>query len=152
MKSTSVFGVFAIVMIGSLLLAAPACAGDKVLELEALLIWGTNDPRPQDKKIKPVEEAVGKKLEKMPFKWKYYYEVTRRPCLVEPGKKQKVRMSRKCEISVRKVDEDKIEFTLIGQGKKVGRVTQELPQGEILVVGGNAENFTSWFVVLRHAK
>jgi hypothetical protein len=34
----------------------------------------------------------------------------------------------------------------------VNTVTQALPKGELLIVGGDAENDTAWFVVIRQAE
>ena len=58
-------------------------------------------------------------------------------------------MSDQCEIVVKPIEHQKVELSLRGQGKRVGKVTQKLPPNDMLVVGGNAENFTAWFVVLR---
>ena len=68
--------------------------------------------------------------------------------MASAGEKKK-RMSKDCEIKVRNMGKSVVEVSLIGKGEPVGKVTQALPKGELLVTGGNAENFTAWFVVLK---
>jgi hypothetical protein len=128
--------------------AAPA--GD--LQLEAQLIWGTNDPKSPDPRHKPVEAAVAKRLKSLPFKWSNYFEVNRKRITVKPTAASLVPLSGDCEISVARLDDEQVELILFGKGKLVGKVAQKLPKGELLVMGGNAPNFTGWFVVLKLAE
>jgi hypothetical protein len=125
---------------------------DSTAKLEAILIWGTNDPAPNDPALKPVDPRTARKLGKLPFKWKSYYEVKRVAFEVAPGKRRRVTLSEECEILVRTVEGDTVELALRGKGKPVGKVTQSLPLGQDLVTGGNAENLSAWFVVLRRTE
>ena len=122
------------------------------MKLEAQLIWGTNDEKPSDPDIKEVDPKLEKKLKKSPFKWKHYFEVNRKKFSVKKGESQKVEMSKDCEIEVHNLSDDVVELTLFGKGKSVGTIKQGLPKGELLVTGGNAENLTAWFVVLRQVE
>jgi hypothetical protein len=126
---------------------APALAAD--LKLEAQLIWGSNDAKSPDPSHKPVDAKVAEKLKRLPFKWTSYFEVTRKQLSVPQGGATKVTMSKDCDVSVRNLGNASVEVTLFGKGQPVGKFTQALPKGELLVTGGNAANFTSWFVVLR---
>ena len=46
--------------------------------IRAVLIWGTNDPKPAaTPKLKDLDEKTRKKLRAV-FKWKDYYEVNRK--------------------------------------------------------------------------
>ncbi len=119
------------------------------LKLEALLIWGTNEEKSPDPRHKPVETQVAKKLKDLPFKWSHYFEVNRKEFTVPRDQPRRVAMSDECEISVRQAENDQVELILYGKGKRVGRITQKLPRGETLVLGGNAPNYTAWFVVLQ---
>jgi hypothetical protein len=119
------------------------------LKLEAQLIWGTNDPKSPDPKHKPVGPEVARKLRRLPFKWENYFEVTRKQLVVPSGAVKSEAMSKDCEIRVKNLGNSTVEVSLFGKGKPVGKITQALPKGELLVTGGNAENFTAWFVVLR---
>jgi len=124
-------------------------AGD--LKLEAQLIWGTNDAKSPDPNHKPVDPDVAKKLRTLPFKWANYYEVTRKQFAVPESGVRSETMSKECEIEVKNLGKSVVEFSLVGRGEHVGKITQSLPKGELLVTGGNAPNFTAWFVVLKQA-
>ncbi len=116
---------------------------------EATLVWGTNDAELPGSALKPVPPPVARKLAKLPFKWAHYYAVECKEFALDKGQRTKVQMSRECEITVKAVDDETVELALRGQGQPVGKVTQKLVGDELLVTGGNAENFTAWFVVLR---
>ena len=60
-----------------------------------------------------------------------------------------ITMSKTCVISVTNIGGDQVKFSLFGKGKLANTVTQALPNGQLLVTGGDAENSTAWFVVLR---
>jgi hypothetical protein len=64
-------------------------------------------------------------------------------------KEKTVNMSKDCAIAVRNLGGSVVEFRLFGKGKLVNKITQPLPKGQILVEGGNADNATAWFVVLK---
>lgn len=117
----------------------------------ASLVWGTNTAEPADSVLKPVSEEVSRKLGKLPFKWRHYYLVEKKEIQVATGQPQTVRLSEQCEIIVKPLDQERVELSLRGEGKPVGKVTQKLPSDELLVTGGNAENLTAWFVVLRRS-
>lgn len=122
------------------------------LKLEAQLIWGTNDPQSPDPNHKPAEPEIQKKLRSSPFKWAHYYEVNRREFSVPKDNSTKIAMSKDCEIQVRNLDGSNVEVSLIGKGHPAGKVRQPLPKGELLIYGGDAPNFTSWFVVLKRVE
>jgi hypothetical protein len=143
-------GRIAAVLILFALTSTHALAGD--MKLEAQLIWGTNDEKSPDPKHKAVEPEVERKLKKLPFKWKNYFEVTRKEFVVSKNGSDAVVLSKDCEIKVRNTNDDVLEVTIFGKGKSVGKITQALPKGELLVTGGNAENVTAWFVVLRQVE
>lgn len=126
---------------------APALAGE--LKLEAQLIWGTNDEKSPNPEHKAVDPQVEKRLKKLPFKWQHYFQVNRKQFAVAEGDTKKVVLSKDCEIKVRNVGKGVVEVHLFGKGELVSKISQSLPKDEWLVMGGNAANFTSWFVVLR---
>lgn len=124
----------------------PATAGE--LKLEAQLIWGANVEKSPDAKHKAVDSKVEKKLKKLPFKWQNYFEVNRQKFSVAEGETKKLVLSKDCEIKVRNAGHNTVELQIFGKGESVGKISQALPKEELLVTGGNAANFTSWFVVL----
>jgi hypothetical protein len=141
---------FSRVMVLFLLVAVAgtdAFAGD--MKLEAQLIWGTNDDKSPDPGHKPVKGKILEKLKKLPFNWQNYFEVTRKEFVVSKNGSQAVVLSKDCEIKVRNPEKNMLEVTLLGKGQEIGKIKQPLPKDRLLVIGGNAENFTSWFVVLR---
>jgi hypothetical protein len=129
---------------------ATAAAAPADLHLQAQLIWaGDGAKPPEGKNYKPVEGAVGKKLKDLPLKWKSYFEVSRTNFVVVPATLCKVAVSEKCQLEVRAKSDSSLEVQLIGKGKQVFKRTQSLPEGEILVLGGNAPNDTAWLVIIR---
>ena len=137
----------------ALLLMAGAARGLAAdLKLEAQLIWGTNDAKSPDPNHKPVDADVARKLKTLPFKWANYYEVTRKQFAVPESGQRSETMSKECEIRVKNLGKSVVELSLVGRGEHVGKITQALPKRELLVTGGNAPNFTAWFVVLKQAE
>jgi hypothetical protein len=122
------------------------------IKFEAQLIWGTNDLLPPNPKNKAVDPEVEKKLKKLPFKWEHYFEIRSKKFTVDEGDSKMVEMSSQCEIKVKNVGGSVVEVHLFGKGKSVGKIGQSLPKGELLVTGGNAENLTAWFVVLKQVE
>src|SRR5215510_10256207 len=126
--------------------ASQAIAGD--MKLEVQLLWGTNDPQSPDPKHRPVEADVHKKLKELPLKWSNYFVVNKKQFDVSSNGTSKVPLSEKCAIEVKNLGHSTVEVSLFGKGEKIIGQTQALPKGEILVLGGNAPNATSWLVIL----
>ena len=127
-----------------------AASDTDTLNIEAQLVWGTNGPKP-DSKLKPVGPKMSERLKKSPFKWDYYYEVNRQTHPVKFNEEKTITMSKNCQIVITNLGDSQVKLQLIGKGQLVNTVTQSLPKGELLVVGGNAENSTPWFVIIRQA-
>ena len=125
-------------------------AGD--LKLRTRLIWGTDEEKPEDKKLKEVESKLADKLHRF-YKWKNYFEVRSTNVILVANAPQKVAMSRKCELELKRVDEATVELKLVGEGKHVKTVRQPvklLLQGEYFIFGGDdKEKYNdAWFVVI----
>ena len=71
---------------------------------------------------------------------------------VPPKDPVKASVSDKCEIQVKNLGNTTVEVSLYGKREHVLKRTQRLPKGETLVLGGNAPNATSWFVILRQTE
>src|SRR6266446_2070974 len=120
-------------------LATALCAPAD-FHLQAQLLWATEGAKPPEgKNYKPVEGAVGKMLKDLPLKWKNYFEVSRTDFVVASSALRKVAVSEKCVLEVRTHEDSNVEVKLIGKGKETVK-SQSLPEGEILVVGGNSPN------------
>jgi len=125
-------------------------AGD--LKLRAQLIWATDEEKPKDKKLKEVESKLADKLRRF-YKWKNYFEVSSQNVILPPNAPQKLAMSRKCELELKRVDEATIELKLVGEGKHVKTVRQRvkpLLEGEYSIFGGDDKDKDgdAWFVVI----
>jgi hypothetical protein len=125
-----------------------AQAGSGDMNIEAQLIWGTNDLKP-DPKLKPVGPNLSAKLKNSPFKWDHYFEMHRETFTLKANEEKPITMSRVCEIKVTNLGDEQVKFQLFGKGQLANTVTQALPKGHLLITGGDAENSTAWFVVLR---
>lgn len=131
---------------------APASALGMELKLRCQLIWGTNDPKPGDGKCADVAPDLRKRLSRV-FKWQNYYLVKSLDVTVKPGETPRVRMSEKCELEFKLVDDFTLEIKLFGEGKLAKTVRQSLQalrQGELAVLAGDSkEKFgDAWFVVI----
>jgi len=124
-----------------------ARCGSADLNLLAQLVWGTNNEKPGDPKLKEVDPGVAEKLRKV-FKWKNYFEVKRQSFTVAVGSPKKVKMSDDCEIEVQNLGNSSIEVKLYGKGKLAVRKTQKISSSELLVLAGDDKDDTAWFVVL----
>ena len=58
----------------------------------------------------------------------------------------------RCSVTVKSLVDGKIELTLMGKGQPACKITQELKTGKCLVAGGNAQNSTAWFVVIKQTE
>ncbi len=150
-KFVSATRLAAVLTTAVLTIAATSIGRAADLKLEAQLIWGTNDANSPNPQHKPVEPEVARKLKGLPFKWSHYYVVNRVQFTVSENSERKERMSKECEIQVKNLGNSQVELTLYGKSEPVGKITQALPKGELLVTGGNAANSTAWFVALRQA-
>lgn len=140
------------ILLVSVISACWVQAGPSELDLEAQLIWGTNDEKSPDPNHKDVDPAVAKKLSHSPYKWKNYFEVNRQKTSVAAGTTQKLVMSKQCEIEIKNLNDDRIEVKLFGNKKPVSRHVTALPPGQIFIVGGDAKNDTAWLIVIKRAE
>ncbi|MDW8308872.1 MAG: hypothetical protein RMK20_05815 [Verrucomicrobiales bacterium] len=144
------FSLHALLLAALALLAGGAPATASNLKFEAQLVWGTNEETPARPDLKPVEESVRQKLAALPIKWEHYYEINRERFEIPPGGKDRVTLSEKCSVEVRSLEGKKVEVRWYNQKKElVGRQTQPLGKGEMIVLGGNAPNATCWLVILK---
>ena len=138
----------------SLLFALPAFATDtnkaevKPQKFAAILIWGTDGDRPEGKDLKDVDNSLKEKFKKI-FKWKNYFEVTRKPFGLKPGDTHMLKLSPKCDVKVHQSEKEGLEVELIGEGNFVVKRKQAMPLTDILILAGDDKNSTAWFVVIK---
>lgn len=126
-----------------LLTGGSALAADNDLKLEAQLVSGTNDPQA---KGTPVSPQIEKRLKHLPLKWEHYFVVNSQKFTLSKNESKELQLSDQCQISVASLGGEKVTLTLESNAEKVGKVTQRLKKGQVLVAGGNAGNS---IVVLR---
>jgi hypothetical protein len=126
-------------------------AADKTLKLDAQLIWGTDQENPNKTDLKDISPELRKKLCKV-FKWKNYFEISRKEVILPQQANQRIRMSPKCELEFSQAGESCIEVKLYGENHLVVRKKQALVSGEPMVLAGDDKNDTAWFVVIADRK
>lgn len=129
-----------------------ATAGEA--KFEAQLIWATDEVKPPSDDYKPVNEETRKKLESLNLKWKNYFIVSRKEFKTKDGESGNVQMSETSTITVKVLEDKKVEVVLYGKkGKECSRRSQPLKVGEMLCFGGNVpEKDTAWLVTLKLLK
>jgi hypothetical protein len=123
--------------------------GGSDLNVEAVLVWGTNSEKPAAKKLRELEPDLARKLGKSPYKWKNYFEVERKSVVSPVNVTKRLIMSERCELEVKNLGDERVEVKLIGQGKPVSRHVESLPPGYTVVLSGDDKNDTCWMIVLR---
>jgi hypothetical protein len=126
-------------------------AAERVQKFDARLIWGTDQDKPDHADLKEIDPGLRKKLCKV-FKWKNYFEVSRKDILLPQQSFKKIRMSPKCELEFAQVGPDGIEVKLYGENKLVFTKKQTLLPGEPMVLAGDDKNDTAWFVIITEQK
>ena len=130
-----------------------ARAGD--LKLKAQLVWATDEEKPADKKLKEVDSKLAAFFRRF-YKWKNYFEVSSQNVILPRNAPQKLAMSRKCELELKRVDDATIELKLVGEGKHVKTYRQRvkpLLDGEYLIFGGDdkEKDADAWFIAISQA-
>ena len=128
-----------------LLAASAASAAD--MNLEARLVWGTNDEK-GGPDCKPVDAELSANLHRM-FKWKNYFEITNQVADIPENKTRDLKMSDRCTLRIKNLGGSRVEINCIGEGKEVHKRADTLLPHTWLVLGGNDTNNTAWFIGLR---
>jgi hypothetical protein len=121
------------------------------LKLRAQLIWGTNDPLPDDPKHKDVSEGLKKRLQGV-FKWNNYTEINRHDLSIPAKGTKRVRLSPQCEVEVRDQGDNRVTVRLYGEKKMLVEQRYNPNSKDYLVLGDHDKNKTAWFVVLSRVK
>lgn len=114
----------------------------------AMVIWGTDSEKPDDKDLKDVDPALKEKFKKI-FKWKNYYEVSRTNVVAKAGQSKHFTLSKKCDVKLHLTESEGMEVEMFGEGKSVYKGKHSMPVKDILILAGDDKNATAWFVVLK---
>jgi hypothetical protein len=128
-----------------LLAATAASAGD--MNLEARLVWGTNDEK-GGPNCKPVDAELSASLHRT-FKWTNYFEITKQVAAIPEKQTRDIKMSDRCTLRIKNLGGSRVEINCIGQGKQVHKGSYTLTPPSWLVLGCNDTNNTAWFIGLR---
>ena len=113
--------------------------------LKANLILGTNKEH-KDKMEAPPQ--IKDKLSKV-FKWKYYYRLNRKKIELKDKDTKPIQLSRSASIKVTNLKKNKkIAVSLYSEGRMLVQKTQALKTGKHMVLAGNTESDSAWFIVL----
>lgn len=115
--------------------------------VQAVLVWGTNESKPNGKSLKEVDAKLRERLANI-FKWQNYFEVSRKSAGVPAGKTQGIKLSDDCSVEIKILPENLAEVKLIGKGKTIVTRRHSLSKPDALVLAGDDKNNTAWFVVL----
>lgn len=115
--------------------------------VQAVLVWGTNESQPSGKNIKELDAKLRERLANI-FKWRNYFEVSRKTAGVTPSKSQLVKLSDDCSVDIKMLPDNQAEVKLIGKGKTIVTRRHSLAKPDALVLAGDDKNNTAWFVVL----
>jgi hypothetical protein len=134
-----------VVVVGLVAASRPAMAEE--LKIEATLIWATNEEKPADPKLKPIDPKFAEELRKI-FKWNNYFEVSRTNGVVPNRGSKAFKVSDKCVIEITELEGPTVAVKLIGEGKAVNKTTKALKRGDYFTLGGDSKNGSAWFVII----
>jgi len=137
-RAALIFGLFIAMM--------SARAAD--MQLEAKLIWGSNDVTNKVKHAVVQDPKLSADLHRI-FKWSNYYEITDKDLKIPDNKTGILQMSEKCKLEVKNLGKNWIEVNCIGNGKQVSKGKHSLAPGKWVTLAGSDKNNTAWFVVMR---
>jgi hypothetical protein len=119
------------------------------------LVLGTNQDKPPDAKYKAVGPTLSKQLSGV-FQWKSYWEANRKDVGVKSGKASRVRLSKDCEVEIEFITSSTSattttnrEIRLFRKGTLVCKSKREIGSKKMSILGGDATDGSSWFVVVR---
>lgn len=116
-------------------------------KLDVQLVWGSNGEESPNPNHKPLDASLAKKLGM--FKWKKYYQVTRKELVLVDHAPQKVRLSPQCLIEVKHLEGPRYEINVFGEGKHVRKITEKITKHDSLAIAGDDKNDCAWFILIR---
>jgi hypothetical protein len=118
------------------------------MQLEAKLIWGSNDSADKVSHKLVADPKLSSDLHRI-FKWSNYYEINTKSVTIPANKSGELQMSEKCKLEIKNLGKNWIEVNCIGKGKQVSKGKHSLAPGKWFTLAGNDKNNTAWFVVMR---
>ena len=135
-----------------MLLALPCAAlsAEKdEITLYLQLIRGTDGDQPPAADARIAGPELCRRLQM--FKWKNYWEISRRSVRLGYGEKTRQRMTAEREVEIARKSPHELIISNYANGKLTRRRTQSL-ETPFYIAGGDKDPDQSWFIVLRHDK
>ena len=133
-----------------------AAEGEPAKKFLTQLVWCTDKAKPADQDLKDLNEPLVGKVRRI-LKWKNYFEVSRKILSLPGDGGKKIRVSNRCEVVLKEIDEQQIEVFLYGDKKLTNKAVQKylpiLTKGEYLMIGGDdKDNYgDAWLLVISAA-
>jgi hypothetical protein len=125
-------------------LAAGADKGGVTFYLQ--LIRGSDDDKPPAPEARLAGPEISRRLQM--FKWKNYWEITRRTAVLPAGGKTRQRMSAEREVEIALSAAHEVTVGLYTHGELIRRRKQSLDT-PFYIAGGDKDATESWFIVVR---
>ncbi|HEY3862365.1 MAG TPA: hypothetical protein VGO59_10795 [Verrucomicrobiae bacterium] len=129
-------------------LLAP-CADKTDVTFYLQLIRGTDDDKPPATEARMAGPEVRRRLQM--FKWKNYWEMSRRTVVLGAGSKTRQRMSARREVEILRGAPREITVCIYADGKLTRRRKQSVDT-PFYIAGGDKDASQSWFIVVRRDK
>ncbi|MDP7442564.1 MAG: hypothetical protein QGI37_12550 [Verrucomicrobiota bacterium] len=118
------------------------------ITVQAHLVLGTSK---EEKGKMEVPAAIRKKLAQV-FKWKHYYNLNAMQMNIADAATKTAKLSRAASIKVTNRKNGKVAVSLFSKGRMLVQKAQNLKPGSHMVLAGNTETNSAWFIVLSKTK
>ena len=130
--------------------SAVCLAESQPVTLYAQVIRGTDQEKPAQVGWKPIGPRLSGQLCPK-FRWKNYWEVSRKAVQVQPGKTVRIKATPEREIEIELGASGESEIRLYSAGKLV-RKSKQSRDSKMTIMGGGSDESESWFIVVRRDK
>ncbi len=144
-RCRSFLAIVAVMLAGFFSTAAQSNAPE--LKLQVQLVWATDDVKSPDSNHKELAGGLAKKFAST-YRWKNYFEVNNQSLTIPANATKKTTLSPHCAVEVKYLGGSKVEVMFEGKGKKLVKVCDVIKSTEPLIIAGDAQNSTAWFVVI----
>lgn len=136
-----------------LILAATAFSAPAApLNLEVRLIHVTDEEMTPASSSQRVEPLIAEKLRRLPFKWKHFYETSRKTISLPERGTNHMQLNPSYRLEMRSLDASRIEATLYNKKRLVNTMQQTLERGKLLIIGDDDKRTDAWLVIVRDVR